>query len=57
MAFSAATPQALLQTAEDKLRAAVQALDQYIVVNNPTLLAQTDAALVAATAAITALRA
>lgn len=57
MAFTAATAQTLVSTAEDKLRTALLALGQYELVNNPALLAQTDAALVAAAAAITALRA
>lgn len=57
MAFTAATEQTLVFTVEDKLRAALIELGQYALANNPALLAQTDAALVAAVAAITALRA
>ena len=57
MAFTAATAQTLVFAAEDKLRAALQQLDQYALANNPALLDQTDAALVAAAEAITALRA
>lgn len=57
MAFTAATEQTLVFAAEDKLRAALQQLEQYALANNSALLDQTDAALVAAAAAITAIRA
>lgn len=57
MAFTATTEQTLVFAAEDKLRTALQQLEQYALANNQALLDQTDAALVAAAEAITALRA
>lgn len=57
MAFTATTEQTLVFAAEDKLRTALQQLEQYALTNNQALLDQTDAALVAAAEAITALRA
>lgn len=57
MAFTAATSQATIETAREAIIKAGQLLELYIQINNPGLLAQTDAALLAASTAITAVRA
>lgn len=56
MPFTAATPQATVEAARQALIKATQALELYIQVNNPGTLAATDAAVLAASTAITTLR-
>lgn len=56
MAWSAATPQATVEAAREALIKAVQLIELYIQVNNPSLLAQADTAATAAKAAITTLQ-
>lgn len=57
MAFTAATPQATIETARQAILKASQLLELYIQTNNPGRLADADAALLAASTAITAVRA
>jgi hypothetical protein len=57
MAFTAATAQATIETARQAIIKAEQKLELYIQINNPSLLADTDAALAAAATAIAAVRA
>lgn len=57
MAFTAATSQALVETTRQQLIAAQLAIESYIQVNNPGLLAPAVTALAAVTAAITAVSA
>ena len=57
MAWTAATAQSLVQTTRDKLIAAEQAVELYMLANNPGLLAGAVASLAAVTAAITAVSA
>ena len=57
MAFTAATSQALVQTVLDKLDAAYQLHEQYMLVNNPGLLAANITALNAVVTAINAVQA
>lgn len=56
MAWTAATSQATVETTREALIKAVQQIELYIQVNNPGLLAQADAAVLAAATAITTLR-
>lgn len=56
MAFTAATPQATIEAARQALIKAELALELYLQINNPTLLAPADAALTAAATAITAVK-
>lgn len=56
MPWTAATSQATVETAREALIKAVQQIELYIQVNNPSLLAQADAAVLAASNAITTLR-
>jgi hypothetical protein len=57
MAFTAATSQTLVETTRQKLLAAEAAVELYLQVNNPGLLAGAIAALAAVTTAITAVSA
>lgn len=57
MAFTAATPQATVETCRQNIVKAEKALDAYLQINNPTLLAQADAALTALATSITAVKA
>jgi len=57
MAFTAATPQATIEATRQAIVKAEKALELYMQLNNPTLLAAADAALTAAAAAITAVKA
>jgi hypothetical protein len=57
MAFTAATSQALVQTTLNKLDVAQTSIEQYMLVNNPALLAGVITDLAAVTAAITAVNA
>ena len=54
MAFTAATSQALVQTTLEKLDQGYTAVEQYMLTNNPSKLAETITALAAVTAAIAA---
>lgn len=54
MAMTAATSQATLQTALEKLNAAYLQLEQYMLTNNPGQLAATITALTAAQTAVAA---
>lgn len=56
MAFTAATPQAEVQSARDKSIQCVKALEGYLLVNNPGVLAATDAAVTACLTALLALQ-
>lgn len=56
MPFTAATSQATVEAARQALIKATQLIELYIQTNNPGLLAQTDAAVLAASTAITTLR-
>lgn len=53
MAFTAATSQALVQATWEKLTQGKLQMEQYMLDNNPALLAQTITALAAVTTAIT----
>ncbi len=53
MAFTAATSQALVQATWEKLDQAKLQIEQYMLVNNPAILAATVTALAAVTTAIT----
>lgn len=57
MAFTTATPQATVEAARQAIIKAELALELYMQVNNPGQLATADAALLAASSAITTLRA
>lgn len=57
MAFTTATSQTLVQATRDALIKAEKAVLLYMLVNNPGQLAAADAALTAAAAAITAVKA
>lgn len=57
MAFTVATSQALVQTTRDALIAGEKAVEQYMLTNNPGVLAGAVTALAAVTAAITAVSA
>lgn len=57
MAFTAATPQATVEAARQALIKAEAEIELYLQVNNPGRLAQVDAALLAASTAIAAVRA
>lgn len=56
MPFTAATSQATIEAARQALIKATQKLELYIQINNPGLLADADAAVLAASNAITTLR-
>lgn len=57
MAFTVATSQVLVNTTRDKLFTASRSLEQYMLTNNPGVLAQAVTDLAAVTAAITAVSA
>jgi ribosomal protein S9 len=56
MAWTAATSQATVEAAREALIKATQQIELYMQVNSPGLLAQADAAVLAASTAITTLR-
>lgn len=56
MPWTAATPQATVEAARQALIKATQKIELYIQINNPSLLADADAAVLAAANAITTLR-
>lgn len=57
MAFTATTSTVLVEAAREKIIAAEQAIELFIQVKNPGLVAVTDAAMAAAITAINAVRA
>lgn len=56
MAWTSATTQATVEAARQSLIAATKAIESYILVNNPALLAQANTALTTAKTAITTLQ-
>ncbi len=56
MPFTAATSQTLVEAARQAIVKADKAIEQYMLTNNPGILATVDAALLAASTAITTLR-
>lgn len=56
MAWTSATAQATVESARQSLIAALKAVDAYMLVNNPALLAQANTALTNAKTAITTLQ-
>ena len=56
MAWTSATAQATVESARQSLIIAMKAMDAYMLVNNPTLLAQANTALTNAKTAITTLQ-